>query len=118
MTKKGEKFELDRQHWTTYPNFKIVHDGIALEMVDSGIAVELEEFIWKDENGFTCAENKSCGFQVAHDIDHPSYFLMAYKAGRNLNQNADGRRGGVLLAYDRGATPKKQQVMLISTLPF
>ena len=41
MTKKSEHFELDRQNWTTYSNFKLEHDKI-IEMADSVIAVELE----------------------------------------------------------------------------
>ena len=42
VIKKGNNFELDQQNWTTYSKYKLAHDNIAIEMVDSGIVVELE----------------------------------------------------------------------------
>ena len=80
-----EKFEPDRQNWTTYSNFKLMCGNEALEMVDSSIVVELEEPLWNDENSIACIENDSCGFQVTHDIANPSYFLMTNEVGGNLS---------------------------------
>ncbi len=41
MTKRGEKFALNRSDWTTLPNIKQMYEVIYDEMVDAGVAIEL-----------------------------------------------------------------------------
>jgi len=107
VTKKGEKYELDRQNWTTYSNFKLMYDNIAIEMVDSGIAIELDTPLWKDAYGHNCEKQFAYRFKVTYDIVDPDYFLMADEVGGNLNQKGDGHVGGTRLICERGTVLKK-----------
>ena len=63
--------------------------------------------VFKDKSGCNYDERDACGFQVAHDIVHPDYFLMADEAGENLNQKGDGNIGGTRLTCQRVNAPKK-----------
>jgi hypothetical protein len=42
-TKKGRKFELDRSKWTKYQNFKQMYEDVENEMVEAGVAIQLDE---------------------------------------------------------------------------
>ena len=50
-SKRGQKFELDRDKWTTYHNFASMYTHDYEAMVDAGIARVLEEPVWMDKDG-------------------------------------------------------------------
>ena len=54
VSKKCNKFELDRANWTTYTNFKLMHVNIGVEIVEANIATENDEPIWMDSTGNAC----------------------------------------------------------------
>ena len=51
MTKRGEKFTLNRSEWTTLPNIKQMYEVIYDEMVDAGVAIALQTPIFTDIDG-------------------------------------------------------------------
>ena len=45
-SKRGQKYELDRDKWTTYCNFWQMYDHIYTELTDAGLAQKLSTPIW------------------------------------------------------------------------
>ena len=48
VSKRGQKYELDRQSWTTYASFQSIYSHVEDEMVDAGVAEKLPEPAWLD----------------------------------------------------------------------
>ena len=48
ISKRRQKYELNRQNWTTYSTFVHVYDYCIQEMVEAGVAKELDEPVWMD----------------------------------------------------------------------
>ena len=51
VTKRGQKYELNRQNWTTYTNFANMYSHVEDEMADIGFGKEtrrssLDESLW------------------------------------------------------------------------
>ena len=61
VSKRGQKYSLDRQNWTTYHNFLHMYEHTYDEMVSAGVAECLTEPMWMDENGNECDEKDSYG---------------------------------------------------------
>ena len=51
VSKKGKKYELNRDNWCTYTNMKAMYDHIIEEMINSNLAVKLEDPVWMNESG-------------------------------------------------------------------
>ena len=66
--KRGQKYELSRQNWTTYNNFVQMHNHIIGELVDAGLAVKLDHTIWMNRSGKECDESEAFGCKVHHKI--------------------------------------------------
>ena len=49
-------------------------DNVAIDVVDSGIAVQLETPVWKVKAGCNCDIKDACDFQFTQDIACPDYF--------------------------------------------
>ena len=73
----------------------MMHDNIAQEMIDDGIAKFLEEPLWKDHFGRTFEEKKYFGYKVSVGIDYRGYFLVADEVGGNISQKGDGNQGSL-----------------------
>ena len=71
ISTRGQKYELNRQNWTTYANFRHMYNHIYNEMVDAGVAEPLGKSIWMDIEGNECLEEEAVGCQVTHKLCHP-----------------------------------------------
>ena len=107
VSKKGEKFELDRSNWKNDANFKLTHENIGAEMVEASIAVEFDEHVWMDSDGYIFDKKDSMGFIVTHSMNHFDYFIVADELGGNVSQKGDVRVGGTRLLCKKGLAPKK-----------
>ena len=105
--KKGQKFELDHNAWTTYTNFDQMYDEIAKEMLNANVAVELSPPVWMDREGNVVEAELSYGCQVTIEIKHPECCLGLDELGGNTSQKGDGHIGGQLLICGKGETPQK-----------
>ena len=76
MSSRGQKYELDRQNWTTYRNFKHMYKHVIDEMVHAGIAKKLEVPIWMDRYGNECSQDEALGCKVTHHITRPDMCVM------------------------------------------
>ena len=48
VSKCGQKYEMDRDNWTTYRNFSNMYDHVIEEMCDAGVADKLNSPVWMD----------------------------------------------------------------------
>jgi hypothetical protein len=121
VVKRGEKFASDRSEWSKYSYISQMYDVIYRNMVDAGIAVNLEEELWMDPSGNVVAnENRILNFEIDNNeparplglpcnqkLIHPEFFLFFDETGCNTNQKKDGHYGGQKFACGRGMTPKQ-----------
>ena len=94
VTKRGKRFACNRAEWTTYPNMKQMYDVVYDEFVDAGIAEQLEEPIWTDEEGNEVDESDAYGFIQDIKITKEHMLVFADEIGFNTNQTTDKVRGG------------------------
>ena len=83
VTKRGEKFALNRSDWTTLPNIKQMYDVIYNEMVDAHVAVTLQNPIFTDINGKP-EDDKTKMFELKQIIiTNPKWILFANESRFN-----------------------------------
>ena len=89
-SKRGKKYELDRDKWTTYHNFASMytHDYEAME--GASIAKVLDEPVWMDKDGNLCSEDESFGCKVTHALQYPGMAFVMDEVGGNTSQKGDG----------------------------
>ena len=107
VTKRGQKFELDRQNWCTYSNFKMMYDNVGDYLIEAGVAELVDDPSYQDRDGNDCDFTKSFGFPVTHRIKHPDYCLVADEVGGNVSQKGDGNVGGTRFLCEKGSVPKQ-----------
>ena len=107
-SKQCQKYELDRDKWTTYANFSNMYDHIYDEMVEAGVATLLDEPEWQDMNGVRCLESDALGCKVTHHLTHPEMCVVMDEVGANTNQKGDGKIGGRLLVCAKGTVPQEK----------
>ena len=54
VSKLGQKYEMDRDNWTTYRNFSNIYDHVIEEICDTGVAEKLDSPMWMDGDGKEC----------------------------------------------------------------
>ena len=69
--KQGQKYELNRQNWTTYNNFVSMYNHVIDELVHTKVAVKLDHPVWMNRNGEICSESEAFGCKVNHKILRP-----------------------------------------------
>ena len=108
VSKRGQRYELNRQKWTTYANFVHMYNHCINEMVDAGVAVELDEPIWMDRSGNECDEADAYGCKVTHRVTRPGMCICGDEVGGNLSMKGDGNEGGKLLLGERGCVAQEK----------
>ena len=106
--KRGQKYELNRQNWTTYNNFAQMYNHIIDEMVDAGLAIELKDPVWMNKDGEICLEEEAFGCKVHHKIIRPDLCFCGDEVGGNISMKGDGHHGGELLLAEKGTTAQRK----------
>lgn len=110
VTKKGERFALNRSQWTTYPNIEQMYDVIYEEMLDAKVAIRRLEKVFTDRHGTQIVEEDSdLAYGLLQDIEiiKPEYILFADEAGFNTSQKDDGNVGGRRMLVEKGTVPQR-----------
>ena len=107
-SKRGAKYELDRASWSTYANFLDMYVHVISEMVNAGLAIELDSPVWMDRSGNTVDETKAFGCKVTHDILYPDMCLVGDEVGGNISMKGDGHAGGKLYLCEKGQIPQQK----------
>ena len=63
-------------------------------MEDAGVAVRLEEPVWRDREGNVVDKGSAFSCKVTHRITHPEMAIGFDKTGGNTPQKGDGHIGG------------------------
>ena len=108
VSKRGQKYELNRDNWTTYQNFNSMYKHNIGEMEDAGVAVRRVSPVWMDRSGNIVDESKAYGCKVTHDIIHPEYCIVADEVGNNISMKNDGHIGGQKYLCAKGAVPQQK----------
>ena len=95
VSKRGQKYELDRQNWTTYANFADMYNHCAIEMEHAGVAKRLDKLIWMTKDGVECNVDDAYGCRVTHTITRPEMCLCGDEVGANICMAGDGHVGGL-----------------------
>ena len=106
VTKRGEKFALNRSDWTTLPNIKQMYEVIYDEMVDAGVAIELQTPIFTDIDGNPVDEAERFGMKQKIKITKPGWILFADESGFSTAQKKDGHVGGQRYIVEIGTVPQ------------
>ena len=116
-SKRGQKYKLNCDKWTTYTNFADMYNHVYIEMEDAGVAVKLKTPVWQDEDGVTCPELSAFGCKVTHTLTHPEMCFVMDKVGGNISQKGDGHQAGKLLVCKKGMEPQKMHTGRYWDLP-
>lgn len=108
VSKRGQKYALDRQNWTTYANFLHMYQHSINEMVDAGVAKKLDAPKWMDRNGDECEESQALGCKVTHELCHPDLCFVGDEVGGNLSMKGDGHAGGQKFLTGTGTVPYRK----------
>ena len=84
VSKREQKYELDRSSWSTYTNFAQMYEQIANEMMEARVANRLGIAEWQDEKGAECDEKNAFGCKVTHRVTHPEKCLVMDEVGANI----------------------------------
>ena len=63
-----KKYELTRDKWTTYGNFKSMYDHVIHEMVEAKVSKKLEVPVWQDQHGNVCDKSRIFDIRIKHKI--------------------------------------------------
>ena len=102
VSKRGQKYELDRQNWTTYANFADMYNHCIDEMEHAGVAKKLHQPIWMTKEGIVCDVDNAYGGKVTHNIIRPDMCLCGDEVGGNICMAGDGHVGGELFLTEKG----------------
>ena len=108
VSKRGQKYELDRQNWTTYANFADMYSHCSHEMEHAGVTKRLEKPIWMTREGIECTAYDAYGCKVTHAIIRPEMCLCGDEVGGNICMAGDGHIGGELFLAERGTIPQNK----------
>ena len=93
VTKRGEKFAVDRSNWMILSNIEQMYNIVYDEMVAAGVAERLESPVYCDKGGNEVdhVDEAFCKkAKVDTMLTYPNYVLFANESGCNKNRKKDG----------------------------
>ena len=98
VSKRGQKFAMDRNNALTYSNVCQMYEDVYESMVDAGVAIKLKEPSLNEVGNFKCN----------YQLTHPEMCLVVDEVGANLNQKDDGHVGGQKFMCEVGSVPQQK----------
>ena len=96
VSKRGQKFALDRSNALTYSNVRQMYDQVYTCMVDAGVA--------------RCSKELSDDYvgplRTKYHLTHPEMCLVVDEVGSNSSQRGDGHIGGQKYQCEKGMIPQ------------
>lgn len=80
VSKKGQKYEMDQNSWSTYANFCQMYDGVINEFVDAGVAIKRDFPVWMNRDGNIVDGDDAFRCKVTHDITHSDHVIVMDEA--------------------------------------
>ena len=75
-SKRGQKYELDRDKWTTYANFVQMYDHVYEALEDMNLAEKLDTTIARNANEERYDDGEAVGCKVIHNLTYPKMYLV------------------------------------------
>ena len=95
VSKRGQKFALDRSNALTFSNVKQMYDQVYSCMVDAGVACCSDEF----------CDDYTGPLRTKYHLTHPEMCLVVDEVGTNSLQQGDGHIGGQKYQCEKGTMP-------------
>ena len=96
VTKRGQKFAMDRSNSLTYANVKQMYDQVYNCMVDAGVASVSDEYC-----------NDYLGpLKTKYHLKHPEMCFVVDEVGSTSSQRGDGHVGGQKYQCETGMVPQ------------
>jgi hypothetical protein len=93
--RRAVRFDSNREDWCTKDNFEKMYSHIYPAMVQSGVAIELdEEVMVTAEGNITDVQTKSWGRKTKYLLTRPELLMFVDEVGSNTSQKKDGNIGG------------------------
>ena len=96
VSKRGQKYEMDRDNWITFHHFANMYDHVIEEMCDAGVARKLDSPLWMNRDGEECQPIEGFDCKVTHRITRLDLCIISDEVGGNSSQKGDGHIGGTL----------------------
>jgi len=94
-TKWAVRFDSKREGWCNYENFKTMYNGVYAAMVQSRVAIELEdEETVKLDGSITSNAEEQVGRKTKYILTCPEFAFFVDEVGCNTSQKNDGKNGG------------------------
>ena len=98
VTRRGQKFALERSNSLTYHNVKKMYDDVYNALVESGNAIQTQEHSSKFDGPL----------MTQFHLTHPHNCLVVDEVGTDTSQKGDGHIGGAKYYCGRGCVPQNQ----------
>ena len=92
VTKRGQKFAMDRSCALTYSNVRKMYDDVYKCMVDAGVARKLD----------VISDNFPGQLKTEYELIHPEMCLVVDEVGSNISQRGDGHIAGKKYCCEKG----------------
>ena len=96
VTKRGQKFAIDRSNSLTYANVKQMYDQVYNCLVDAGVAYVSDEY----------CDDYPGPLRTKYHLKHPEMCLVVDEVGSNSSQRGDGHIGGQKYQCENGMVPQ------------
>jgi hypothetical protein len=107
-SKRGKRFELNREKWQTYTNFARMYEDHEFEMIDAGVAKKLETPVWMNRKGERVSnESQVYGCKVTTQLTRPDMVITMDEVGCNTSQLHDGHVGGTRYVVGKTKEPRQ-----------
>lgn len=101
VSKRGAKYEVDKDKWTNYGNVCDMRDHVYDELIDAQVASEYESLMWQNGDGCACNEDGAFGCKVTHNLTHTNMcVVMDIKRGK-ISQTRKRQIRGELLVFGK-----------------
>lgn len=85
-----------------------MYEVIEEELIEAGVAKQLEVPIFMDRKGNHVSEGDDFGCKVTLDITRPEMFVVVDEVGGNILQKDDGKIGGERWLCELGTIPQRK----------
>jgi hypothetical protein len=103
VSKRGKHFELNREKWNTYTNFKNTYEDHEVEMIAAGVTEHLPTPIWMNKKrAEVLTEGNAYGCKVCTQLTGPDMCIVLDEVRCNTSQLKDGLVGGKRFVIGKG----------------
>ena len=108
VSKCDQKYEMNRDKWTTDRNFSNKYDHIIKEICEASVAEKLDSPEWVNKGSEEFLPREAFGCKVMYHIKYPDMCIVGDEVGGNSSQKGDSNIGGTLHVCERKFAPQSK----------